>query len=182
MSDGTCSVDNTQAAHGAAERRVNMREKLLSAIEKHARISVEDLAAITSSTPENIEAELDKLESCKVICGYHTLIDWDKVGGEKADAFIEVKATPQKGVGFDKMAAQIAGYAQVESIFLISGSCDFIVFISGKSMREIALFVSEELSTIDGVLSTQTQFILKKYKQDGFDYQGNSKDERIYTT
>ncbi len=159
-----------------------MRERLLSAIENHARISTEDLAAITCSTPEAVEAELNKLESEKIICGYHTLINWDNVGEETADAFIEVKATPQKGVGFDQMAAQIARYPQVESIFLISGSCDFIVFISGKSMREIAMFVSEELSTIEGVLSTQTQFILKKYKQDGFDYQGYSRDERIITT
>ena len=159
-----------------------MRERLLSAIENHARISTEDLAAITCSNKEAVEKELDKLEQEKVICGYHTLINWDKVGEETADAFIEVKATPQKGVGFDQIAAQIAGYPQVESIFLISGSCDFVVFISGKSMREIAMFVSEELSTIDGVLSTQTQFILKKYKQDGFDYQGVAKDERIVTT
>jgi DNA-binding Lrp family transcriptional regulator len=159
-----------------------MRERLLSAIENHARISTEDLAAITCSNKEAVEAELNKLESEKIICGYHTLINWDKVGEETADAFIEVKATPQKGVGFDQLAQQIARYPQVESIFLISGSCDFVVFISGKSMREIAMFVSEELSTIDGVLSTQTQFILKKYKQDGFDYQGYSKDERIITT
>ena len=159
-----------------------MRERLLSAIENHARISTEDLAAISCTTTEEVEKELSKLEAEKVICGYHTLINWDKVGEETADAFIEVKVTPQKGVGFDQMAAHISRYPQVESIFLISGSCDFIVFISGKSMREIAMFVSEELSTIDGVISTTTQFILKKYKQDGFDYQGYSKDERIATT
>ncbi|MDO4960763.1 MAG: Lrp/AsnC family transcriptional regulator [Eubacteriales bacterium] len=156
-----------------------MRTRLLSAIENHARISSEDLAAIACTTPEEVELELDKLESEKVICGYHTLINWDKVGEERADALIEVKVTPQKGVGFDQMAERIYKLPDVTDMFLISGSCDFVIFISGKSMREIAMFVSEQLSTIDGVLSTTTQFILKKYKQDGFIVEKAAKDERL---
>ena len=155
-----------------------MRQKLLSAIENHARISAEDLAAITCSTVPEIEKELEKLELERIICGYHTLINWDKVGEEKADVLIEVKVTPQKGVGFDQMADKICKYPEVTSMYLISGSCDFVLFIEGKSMREIAMFVSEELSTIEGVLSTTTQFILKKYKQDGFSVENTARDER----
>ena len=157
---------------------MNTKERILNAIENHARISIEDLAAITCSTPEEVREELDKLESEKIICGYHTIINWDKAGEETADAFIEVKVTPQKGVGFNQMAEMLSNYPQVSSVYLISGTSDFIVFISGRSMREIALFVSEELSTLEGVLSTTTQYILKKYKQDGFEIQNSSRDER----
>ena len=125
-----------------------------------------------------VRQEVERLESEKVICGYHTLINWDKVGQEKADAFIEVKVAPQRGVGFDQVAERVWQYPEVSSIFLVSGNCDFIVLLQGKSMREIAMFVSEKLATIDGVLSTMTQFILKKYKQDGFVVENPRKDER----
>lgn len=156
-----------------------MRKRLLYAIENNARLSTEDLAAIVGGSEKEVENELEKLESEKVICGFHTLINWDRIGEETADAFIEVKVTPQKGLGFDGLAERLAAYAQVNSIYLISGSCDFLLFIQGRSMREIAMFVSEELSTIEGVLSTQTQFILKKYKKDGFEVENVSKDERF---
>ncbi len=156
-----------------------MTNKLLNAIENHSRISTDDLAAITGTTKENVEKELDRLEREKIICGYHTIINWDKAGEETADAFIEVKVTPQKGVGFDQIAEQLTMYPQVNNVLLVSGNCDFIVFIQGRSMREIAMFVSEELSTIEGVLSTTTQFILKKYKQDGFMVQNSARDERF---
>ncbi len=156
-----------------------MTNKLLNAIENHARISTGDLAAITGTTTENVEKELDRLEDEKIICGYHTIINWDKVGEETADAFIEVKVTPQKGVGFDQIAEQLTKYPQVNNVLLVSGNCDFIVFIQGRSMREIAMFVSEELAPIEGVLSTTTQFILKKYKQDGFMVQNAARDERF---
>ena len=156
-----------------------MRNKILNAIENHARINTEDLAAITCSTPEVVEKELKKLEDENVICGYHTLINWEKIGEESADAFIEVKVAPQKGVGFDQLAENLSSYPQVSDIFLVSGNCDLMLVIKGKTMREIAMFVSEELSTIDGVLSTTTQFILKTYKKDGFEVENISKDERF---
>lgn len=156
-----------------------MREKIVSILEKNARISVKDLAAVIGEPEEAVAKEIEKLEDEKVICGYHTLINWNKTGEEKADAFIEVKVTPQRGVGFDQIAERIWQYPEVTSIYLISGSFDFAVFIQGKSMREVAMFVSEKLSTIDGVLSTSTQFILKNYKDHGIIIEEPKKDERI---
>ncbi len=156
-----------------------MTNRILNAIENHARISTEDLAAIICSTPAEVEKELKRLEDSNVICGYHTLVNWEKIGEETADAFIEVKVAPQKGVGFDQLAENLSSYPQVNSIYLVSGNCDLMLVIKGKTMREIAMFVSEELSTIDGVLSTTTQFILKTYKKDGFEVENVSRDERF---
>ncbi|MBQ1422922.1 MAG: Lrp/AsnC family transcriptional regulator [Lachnospiraceae bacterium] len=155
-----------------------MTEKILTILEKNARIKTDDLANILGEDPVRVRQEVEKLESDKVICGYHTLINWDKIGQEKADALIEVKVTPQRGVGFDQVAERIWQYPEVSSIYLVSGNCDFVVLLQGKSMREIAMFVSEKLSTIDGVLSTTTQFILKKYKQEGFVVDSPRRDER----
>ena len=155
-----------------------MRERILTVLEKNARIKIDDLAGVLGEDLKKVQSEVESMEKEKVICGYHTIINWDKCGMEKADAFIEVKVTPQKGFGFDQMAERIYQYPEVSCIFLVSGSCDFIVFIEGKSMREIAMFVSEKLSPIEGVLSTTTQFLLKKYKQDGFVVEGPERDKR----
>lgn len=155
-----------------------MRDKILTVLERNARMKVDDIAGVLGEDVEKVQTEIEQMENEKVICGYHTMINWDKCGTEKADAFIEVKVTPQKGFGFDQMAEQIYQYPEVSSIFLISGNCDFVVFIQGKSMREVAMFVSDKLSPLDGVLSTTTQFILKKYKQDGFMFEGPERDKR----
>ena len=155
-----------------------MTDKILTVMEKNARIRIDDLANILGEESARVRQEVERLETDKVICGYHTLINWDKVGQEKADAIIEVKVAPQRGVGFDQVAERIWQYPEVSSMFLVSGNCDFIVLLQGKSMREIAMFVSEKLATIDGVLSTMTQFILKKYKQEGFVVENPHKDER----
>ena len=114
-----------------------------------------------------------------IICGYHTLINWDKAGVEKVSALIEVRVTPQRGMGFDKVAERIYNYPEVNSVYLISGSFDLLVTIEGKSLREVSQFVSEKLSALDSVLSTQTNFILKKYKDHGTIMAAKSKDERI---
>ena len=117
-----------------------------------------------------------------MICGYHTLIDWDKTGEEKVTALIEVKVTPQRDMGFDKIAERIYQYNEVEAVYLMSGSFDFTIILEGKTMRQVALFVSEKLSTIDSVLSTSTHFILKKYKDHGTIMQKEDKDERMLIT
>ena len=122
------------------------------------------------------------MEEEHVICGYHTLIDWDKVGVDKVMAMIEVRVTPQRGIGFDKVAERIYNYPEVNSVYLISGGFDFMVTIEGKSLREVAQFVSEKLSTLDTVLSTKTNFILKKYKDHGTILAEKAKDERIQMT
>ena len=123
--------------------------------------------------------ELEAMEDEHVICGYHTLIDWDKVGVDKVMAMIEVRVTPQRGLGFDKVAERIYNYPEVDSVYLISGGFDFMVTIEGKTLKDVAQFVSEKLSTLDAVLSTKTNFILKKYKDHGTILATKPKDERI---
>ena len=126
--------------------------------------------------------ELEQMEAEHIICGYHTIIDWDKVGMEKVTAMIEVRVTPQRGMGFDKVAERIYNCPEVNSVYLISGGFDFMVTLEGKSLREVSQFVSEKLSTLDAILSTKTNFILKKYKDHGTIIAEQKKDERIQMT
>ena len=156
-----------------------MRDKILAILEKNARITAKELATLIGENEEDVAREIEACENEGVICGYHTMINWDKTDNSKADAFIEVKVAPQRGVGFEQIAERIWQYPEVTSIYLISGNFDFAVFIQGKSMREVAMFVSEKLSAIDGILSTSTQFILKKYKEQGTVIEAPKKDERI---
>ena len=114
-----------------------------------------------------------------IICGYHTLINWDNTDEEKVIALIEVKVTPQREMGFDKIAERIYQYSEVTSVYLMSGGYDFTVMIEAKTMRAVAQFVAEKLSTIDSVLSTATHFILKKYKDHGTVLCDGPQDERM---
>lgn len=119
------------------------------------------------------------MEKEKIICGYHTLINWDNTSKEIVTALIEVKVSPQRGLGFDMLAQRIAKFNEVTSVYLMSGGFDFMVLIEGKSMKEVARFVFEKLSTLDSVLSTSTHFVLKKYKDHGVDLVEKKKDERM---
>ena len=156
-----------------------MREKILTFIEKNSRIDLKELAIILGVNEAVVMNELEAMEDEHVICGYHTLIDWDKVGVDKVMAMIEVRVTPQRGLGFDKVAERIYNYPEVDSVYLISGGFDFRVTIEGKTLKDVAQFVSEKLSTLDAVLSTKTNFILKKYKDHGTILATKPKDERI---
>lgn len=156
-----------------------MREKILTFIEKNSRVDLKELAIVLGVDEEVVLNEMQKMEEENIICGYHTIIDWDKVGVEKVTAMIEVSVTPQRGMGFDKVAQRVSNYPEVTSVYLISGSCDFMVIIEGKTLREVAQFVSDKLSTIDTVLSTKTNFILKKYKDHGTIFEEKKEDERI---
>ena len=146
---------------------IKMIEKLLSVIEKNSRIDIKELAVIMGAEEIDIVNELAAMESEGVICGYHTLIDWEKTSIEKVSALIEVRVTPQRGQGFDKIAERIYKYPEVNSVYLISGGYDLLVTLEGKSLKEISAFVSDKLSTLETVLSTATHFILKKYKDHG---------------
>ena len=119
------------------------------------------------------------MEQENIICGYHTMIDWDKAGVEKVNALIEVRVTPQRGRGFEKIAERIYNYPEVSSVSLISGAYDFLVTIEGKSLMEVSRFVSEKLSPIDEVVGTATHFILKKYKDHGTILAQKEKEERM---
>lgn len=156
-----------------------MREKILTFIEKNSRIDLKELAIILGVDENVVINELQAMEEEHIICGYHTLIDWDKVGVDKVMAMIEVRVTPQRGLGFDKVAERIYNYPEVDSVYLISGGFDFMVTIEGKTLKEVAQFVSEKLSALDTVLSTKTNFILKKYKDHGTILAEKPKDERI---
>ncbi|MGI5999715.1 AsnC family transcriptional regulator [Lachnoclostridium sp. An131] len=159
-----------------------MREKILTFIENNSRIELKDLAVMLGSSEAAVANEIADMEKEGIICGYHTLIDWDKTSEEKVTALIEVKVTPQRGLGFDKVAERIYNYPEVTSVYLISGGFDFLVMLEGKTMRDVAQFVSDKLSPLDSVLSTATHFILKKYKDHGSIMAHESKDERMLMT
>lgn len=144
-----------------------MREELLGIIEKNSRINIKELAVLLGREEIEVANELAKLENEGIICGYHTLIDWEKTSIEKVTALIEVKVTPQRGQGFDHIAERIYNYPEVKAVYLISGGYDLLVTLEEKTLREISNFVSDKLSTLDSVLSTATHFILKKYKDHG---------------
>ena len=144
-----------------------MREQILAIIEKNSRISVKELAVILGAEEIDVANELKALEEEGIICGYHTMIDWEKTDIEKVTALIEVRITPQRGQGFDKLAERIYKYPEVNSVYLISGGYDLLVSLEGKSLKQVSSFVSDKLTTLDGVLSTATHFVLKKYKDHG---------------
>ena len=144
-----------------------MREQILSIIEKNSRIDLKELAVILGVEEIDVVNELAAMEAEGVICGYHTLIDWEKTSIEKVEALIEVRVTPQRGQGFDNIAERIYKYPEVRSVYLISGAYDLLVILDGKTLREVSKFVSDKLSTQESVLSTATHFILKKYKDHG---------------
>lgn len=156
-----------------------MREKILAIMEKNSRIDIKDLAVLLGESEVAVANEIADMEKEHIICGYHTLINWDNTSEEKVAALIEVKVTPQRGMGFDKIAERIYNYPEVNSVYLISGGFDLMVTLEGKTLREVSQFVTDKLSTLDQVLSTKTNFILKKYKDHGTVMTGPAKkDER----
>ncbi|MBP5198301.1 MAG: Lrp/AsnC family transcriptional regulator [Lachnospiraceae bacterium] len=155
-----------------------MREELLRIIEKNGRIDLKELAVLLGVQEIDVVNELQKLEEEGIICGYHTMINWELTDIEKVTALIEVRVTPQRGQGFDTIAERIFQYPEVTSVYLISGGYDLMVILEGKSLREVSGFVSNKLSTMDTVLSTATHFILKKYKDHGTIFGPKKQDER----
>ena len=151
-----------------------MREELLAIIEKNSRIDLKELAVILGVEEIDVVNEIAALEAEGVICGYHTLINWEKTDIEKVSALIEVRVTPQRGQGFDSIAERIYKYPEVRSVYL--------VILEGKTLREVSNFVSDKLSTLDSVLSTATHFILKKYKDHGTAFAVKKEDEREMIT
>lgn len=159
-----------------------MREELLAVIEKNSRIDLKELAVILGVTEAEVVNELEVMQKEGIICGYHTLINWEKTSKEKVTALIEVRVTPQRGQGFDTLAERIYKYPEVRSVYLISGGFDLMVILEGKTLREVSAFVSDKLATMDSVLSTSTHFILKKYKDHGTIFTQKAEDEREMIT
>ncbi|MCD8020738.1 MAG: Lrp/AsnC family transcriptional regulator [Clostridiales bacterium] len=144
-----------------------MRNEILKMLEHNSRIDLHDLAIMLGTDETIVVQEIEKMEQEGVICGYPTLINWDKTDTEKVTAMIEVRVIPQRGQGFERLAERISNYPEVKSIYLMSGAYDFIVFLEGKTLKEVSMFVSTKLSTLEAVSGTATHFVLKKYKDHG---------------
>ena len=159
-----------------------LRKQILLYLEKHSRVDLGELAVLLGTDEVTVANEISAMERAKIICGYHTLIDWEKTNIEKVSALIEVRVTPQRGQGFDSIAERIYKYPEVRSVYLMSGAYDLMVILEGKTLREVSNFVSDKLSTLDSVLSTATHFILKKYKDHGTAFATKKEDEREMIT
>lgn len=142
-------------------------KELLELLEKDASLSNETLAAMLALSPDAVAAQRRELEERNIIVKYQPIINWEKAGVDKVSAMIEVKITPQREVGFDCIAEHIYRYPEVRNVYLMSGAYDLSVLVEGNSLKEVATFVSLKLSTIDGVVSCTTHFLLKRYKEDG---------------
>lgn len=158
------------------------RRQILNYIERNCKVDAGELAVLLGTDEATVKSEIEAMEQEKIICGYHTMIDWDKAGVEKVNALIEVRVTPQRGRGFEKIAERIYNYPEVSSVSLISGAYDFLVTVESKSLMEVSKFVSEKLSPIDEVVGTATHFILKKYKDHGTILTKTEKAERMLVT
>ena len=154
-------------------------DPLLQLLRRKARISDQDLADLLSSSPQAIAARIAAWETDGTILGYHAVIDPDAAGDTSVSAFIEVKVTPERGGGFDRLAMRVARFDQVVSCYLASGGYDLMVVVEGSDLREVARFVSEKLSSLDGVISTATHFRLKTYKENGFIFERETTVERL---
>lgn len=160
----------------------DIRKQILKYLETNSRIDLGELAVLLGTDEVTVANEIANMEKEKIICGYHTLIAWEKAGVECVNALIEVRVTPQRNKGFDKVAERIYNYPEVSAVYLISGGYDLLVTIEGKTLMEVSKFVSEKLSPIEDVLSTATHFILKKYKDHGTVLAQKSKSERMLVT
>jgi len=154
-------------------------DALLSLLEENALATPEVLAAQLKTTPDEIKKQIKQLEKDRVILAYKAIVDDEKAKRTNVKAVIEVRVTPEREGGFDKLAHRVAQYREVHSCFLMSGGFDLLVFIEGKTLQEVAGFVSEKLSTLPGVLSTATHFNLKTYKQQGVLPQKPEPEERL---
>ena len=139
-------------------------QEILELLEANGRLTPAEIAVMLGISEAEVKAKIATLETDKVIINYRAMINWERAGVEKVAALIEVKVIPQRDVGFDEIAERIYRFSEVKSVFLMSGAYDLMVLIEGATMKEVALFVSQKLATIDNVQSTATHFVLKKYK------------------
>src|SRR5258706_5896274 len=154
-------------------------EPLLKLLHENATLKPSQLSAMLNIPEGEVAAKIKAYEADQVILAYRTILNEEKLGMEAVRAVIEVKITPERGGGFDRLAERIAKYAEVNSCYLMSGGYDLLVVLEGKSLREIATFVSEKLATIQGVLSTATHFMLKPYKVQGVLMKREVNEERL---
>jgi DNA-binding Lrp family transcriptional regulator len=154
-------------------------DSLLKLIRENAATRTADLAAMLDLTEAEVTARILQYEADQVILGYRAILNEEKLGLESVRALIEVKITPERGGGFDRLAERIAKYSEVESCYLMSGGFDLLVVVQGRTLREVATFVSEKLATVQGVISTATHFMLKPYKEQGVLMKREVNEERL---
>lgn len=158
-------------------------EEILKILDKEqGRVSREKIAQMLGISEEEVDSKIREMEKQNIIVGYKTIVNWDKTDVDLVTALIELRITPQRGEGFDKVAERIYKYPQVRSLYLMSGAYDLAVTISGKSMKDVALFVASKLAPMDSIISTATHFVLKKYKEEGIVFEDDEKDTRQVIT
>ncbi len=153
-------------------------DKLLKLLDTNARLSNAELAVMTGSTEEAVTKQIAAWEKDGVIRAYKALVDWDRTDREYVTAIIELRVTPKRDAGFEAIAQTIAAWEEVESIYLMSGGYDFSIVVTGRTFKEVAMFVANRLSTLDSVVSTATHFVLRRYKEKNVMYAAEEKDER----
>ena len=156
--------------------------KILKALENNSRLTNSDLAIMMDVPEDEIRREISRLENEHIICGYHTLINWNTVSDEDVTALVELRVTPQGGDGYQKIAEKIKDFPQVVTLYLVSGAYDFLVTVKGRTLKEISLFVSGKLASLPEVQSTTTHFALSKYKELGVDLDVEKTDKRMVVT
>ena len=160
-----------------------MRNDILTLLERNAKLTAEEIAVYLGVPEADVRDEIEKMEKEQVICGYGAFINWNRMDSEHLTALIEVKVTPSRVKGFNRIAERIYRFDEVKAVYLMSGAYDLAVIIEGKSLNEIAGFVSDKLATLESVLSTATHFVLKKYKDHGIVLaEQGDEDERMIIT
>ena len=160
----------------------SLKMQILEILSEDCRQPLERIAVMTGATLGQVAQAIVELEQDRVILQYSPVINWDRTDRERVEAMIEVKVTPQRDMGFDAIAGRIYRFEEVKSVYLMSGSYDLLVLVEARTLKELALFVSEKLSPLDTVTGTATSFVLKRYKQDGVIFVGESSDKRMAVT
>ncbi len=155
-----------------------MKAKILSLIENNAKLSCEDIATVTGLSVDETRAAITEMEKDGIIRGYKAVIDWRSIEKESVSAIIELKVVPKERYGFEEIAERISRYKEVDSVSLMSGACDLNVVVKGKTFNEVSNFVAKELATLEGVTSTATQFVMRRYKEFGVELFSDADDER----
>jgi DNA-binding Lrp family transcriptional regulator len=151
-------------------------QEILELLETNDRLTPAEIAVMLGINEAEVKAKIAELEANKVIINYRAMVNWERAGVDKVTALIEVKVIPQRDVGFDEIAERIYRFPEVKSVFLMSGAYDLMVLVEGTNMKEVALFVSQKLATINNVQSTATHFVLKKYKLEGVIMEGKEEE------
>ena len=159
-----------------------LESQVLEIMREDCRLPIEKIAVMTGASLVDVAAAVRTLEENKVILRYAPIVNWDKTDRERVEAMIEVRVTPQHEMGFDAVARRIYAFDEVRSVYLMSGSYDLLVLVQARTLKELAFFVSEKLSTLDTVTGTSTSFVLKRYKEDGVVFEEDHDDGRLVIT